>query len=227
MTVKMQPGEDQEIVSSLVRTEVILLGVGLVLLVMSALAVADGNVLDVERIAFRAVNGLPSLFYWPVWLVMQLGNGLAIAVVAAVALASRRFRLALGLAIAGLSVYWLAIVVKWLVHRPRPGALLADVHLRGVSASGNGYPSGHAAVASALAVIAWLWFGPRLRWTFVAAALVVCVGRVYVGAHLPLDVVGGAAMGVISGAFVGLLLHVRRHGHEDRRTRLAAGPASS
>jgi membrane-associated phospholipid phosphatase len=227
MTVKTQAGEDHETGSSLIRTEVTLLGVGLVLLVLSALAVADENVPDFERIIFRAVNGLPGLFYWPVGLVMQLGNGLAIAAVAIVALGSRRFRLAVGLGIAGLLVYGLAIVVKWLVHRPRPGALLADVHLRGAHAAGNGYPSGHAAVAFALAVIAWLWFGPRLRWAFLAAAVAVCVGRVYVGAHLPLDVVGGAAMGVISGAFVGLVLHVRRHGHEDRRARLAADPASS
>jgi membrane-associated phospholipid phosphatase len=153
---------------------------------------------------------------------MQFGNGLAIAVVAVVALAWRRFRLAVGLGIAGLSVYLLATVVKGLVNRPRPGALLADVHLRGSHATGNGYPSGHAAVGFALAVIAWLWFGPRLRWFFVAAAVGVAVGRVYVGAHLPLDVVGGAAMGMISGAFVGLLLRVRRHGHEHRQRRRPA-----
>ena len=106
--------------------------------------------------------------------------------------------------------------MKAIVDRQRPAQLLAAVHIRGAPATGNGYPSGHAAVAFALATIAWLWFGPRARWAFLAAAVVVCFGRMYVGAHLPLDVVGGAGLGVASGALVGLLLRVRHHGHQQR-----------
>jgi membrane-associated phospholipid phosphatase len=36
-------------------------------------------------------------------------------------------------------------------------------------------------------------------------AVFVCVARVYVGAHLPLDVVGGAALGLAAGTGVRLL----------------------
>ena len=44
---------------------------------------------------------------------------------------------------------------------------------------------------------AFLAFGAiGLVW---CAAFLVCLTRVYVGAHLPLDVVGGAAMGVVLG----------------------------
>lgn len=39
-----------------------------------------------------------------------------------------------------------------------------------------------------------------------AVAAVVAVARVYVGAHLPLDVVGGAGIGLTLGAAVHLLL---------------------
>ena len=203
--------------SSLIRVELALLVGGIALALCSGLPVSGGGVPAWEEAIFRAINDLPDFLYRPVWVLMQFGSFFAIAAVAVVALAARRFRLAIGLGIAGLSVYLLAQLLKQIVDRGRPAELLADVHIRGVAATGNGYPSGHAAVAFALATIGFLWFGPRVRWAFLAAAIVVCFGRVYVGAHLPLDVVGGAAIGVASGALVGLLLRVRHHGHQHRR----------
>ena len=37
-------------------------------------------------------------------------------------------------------------------------------------------------------------------------AVAVCLARVYVGAHLPLDIVGGAALGLAVGGAVRLML---------------------
>jgi membrane-associated phospholipid phosphatase len=42
-------------------------------------------------------------------------------------------------------------------------------------------------------------------WTVVALVL---IGRVYVGAHFPLDVTGGAAVGLVLGSLVNLALGV-------------------
>jgi undecaprenyl-diphosphatase len=201
---------------SLFRAELALLIAGLAVLLVTALAASGGDVAAWERSVFRAINDLPAFLYPPVWVVMQFGSFWAIVGGGVVALAFRRFRLAIGLAIAGVSVYLLAELLKAIVDRPRPAALLSDVHIRGAVPTGSGFPSGHASVACALAVIAWLWFGPRLRWAFIAAAVVVCFARIYVGAHLPLDVIGGAALGIASAALVGLTLRVRHHGRLHR-----------
>jgi membrane-associated phospholipid phosphatase len=211
---------------SLFRAELALLLSALVVLLITALAASGGDVAPWERGTFRTINDLPGFLYPPVWVVMQFGSFWAIVAVGAVALAFRRFRLAIGLAISGLSVYLLAELLKAIVDRPRPAALLRDVQIRGAAPTGAGFPSGHAAVSCALAMIAWLWFGPRLRWTFIGAAVIVCFARVYVGAHLPLDIIGGAALGLASGALVGLVLKVRHHGHQ-HRVRLRRGPASA
>ncbi len=208
---------------ALFRAELALLLVGAVVVLVTAFAAGGGDVAPWETSIFRAINDLPGFLYPPVWVVMQFGSFWAIVVVGIVALASRRFRLAIGLAIAGVSVYLLAELFKAIVDRPRPAALLTDVHIRGAMPTGNGFPSGHASVSCALAMIAWLWFGPRLRWISIVAAAVVCVARVYVGAHLPLDVIGGAALGIASGALVGLLLKVRHHGHLHRHGALPTG----
>ena len=56
-----------------------------------------------------------------------------------------------------------------------------------------------------------------MRWLIAALALgaVVLFGRMYVGAHLPLDIIGGAALGVIAGSVVNLVVRPRPAGHTD------------
>ena len=69
-----------------------------------------------------------------------------------------------------------------------------------------GYPSGHAAVAGALTVVVAAHLGRRWAVAALVLGVAVLLGRMYVGAHLPLDVVGGAALGAVSGSLVNLAI---------------------
>src|SRR6185503_3278681 len=101
-----------------------------------------------------------------------------------------------------------------MVGRGRPADLLDDVEQRGAHASGLGYVSGHSAVAFAVVTVAALWLAPKARTVLWILAAIVAFSRVYVGAHLPMDVVGGAALGAACGAVGRLLVGARRHGHQ-------------
>lgn len=150
-----------------------------------------------EQEAFRLVNDLPDALYPPTWPIMQFGALGAAPVTAAVALAAGHRPLAGRLVWGGTAAWVLAKVVKRVVRRGRPITLLAGVHTRGQEATGLGYLSGHAAVSTALAAAAWPHLGPGGRGATLGVVSVVGLSRVYVGAHLPLDVAGGAALGLL------------------------------
>ena len=179
---------------------------GAALLLLSALPVRADSISDLEADVFRLVNDLASLPFVVVWVPMQLGNFLVVPVAVLAAVVARRWRLALGLALAGGGVYALAKVVKRFVERGRPDSLLEDVLVRGATPHGLGFVSGHIGVVTALALVAFPWLPRWGRWALVAAVVAVFLSRMYVGAHLPLDMVGGAGLGLAVGAAVRLLL---------------------
>lgn len=183
-------------------------------LVLTAAFIDEAQVSGVEATVFRWFNDLPDFLFSVLWIFMQLGNLVVVPVAVIAALLLRRFRLAAALGLAGSLVWLLAKVVKQVVERGRPAELLNEVVLRNAPATGNGYVSGHAAVAFALAAVAAPYLGRRGRIAVWLLATLVCVGRVFVGAHLPLDVVGGAAFGFAIGSLVNLLLGVPGEHHK-------------
>ena len=194
------------------RHQLIVAVVAAVLLVVTTGA-ARAELTSLEVDVFRSVNELPQDLNTVVWPFMQYGTFVTIPVLALVALAFRRFHLALAMTLAGVGVYLLARVVKDVVERGRPGALLPGVEGREVfGAESLGFPSGHAAVAAALTVVVAAHLS--VRWMIMALVLgaIVLFGRIYVGAHLPLDVIGGAALGAVAGSVVNLLVPSRPPG---------------
>lgn len=159
-----------------------------------------------EATIFRAVNDLPNWLFPLVWIIMQAGNVLTVAVVSSIALVAGRVRLGVDLAVAGISAWLLATVIKEVVDRSRPAEILEDVIVRSAPRAGHGYVSGHASVAAALAAVVTPYLSRRWKVVVWLVATIVAFGRVYVGAHLPLDVLGGMAMGWALGSLVHVFL---------------------
>jgi membrane-associated phospholipid phosphatase len=176
-----------------------------------AVAVATGmaarrGVSAREARVFQAVNTLPDQANRAIWVPMQYGTFGTVPALATLALLRRHPRMAVALATAGTAAWFLAKAVKPLVGRSRPAGIVSEAIVRGTEEGDEGFPSGHAAVSAALTVVAWPYLPGRWKPLPAALAAAVPVARVYVGAHLPLDVIGGSALGVAVGFAVNVAL---------------------
>jgi membrane-associated phospholipid phosphatase len=160
-----------------------------------------------EEQVFRAVNRLTPSLRRLVWPVMQAGSLPAVAVAAVVA-RHRSRATAVALAISGTAAWGLCKAVKRIVGRGRPADHLDEVVVHGAAQQGGGFPSGHAAVATTLAAVGARLVAPPAVPVVWGSAAFVCAARTYVGAHLPLDVAGGAALGLSVGSTTNLVLDV-------------------
>jgi membrane-associated phospholipid phosphatase len=187
----------------------VVLVVGGATLVVTTAFLARRGVYGWEVTVFQAIDGLPDSLRTVLWVLNQYGTAVTIPVVTAAALLFRRWFLAIALAVSGVAVYLLARVIKEYVTRGRPAAILEGVVERETfSPDSLGYPSGHAAVAWAITIIVLAYMGRPWQIAAIVLAIVVPFVRMYVGAHLPLDLIGGAALGVMVASAVNLLLGV-------------------
>ena len=187
-------------------------GVALALLApvpVLGLLIAHTGLHRVDEGLFRAINGLgpgPEV----VWTVLDphTRNYILLIVLAVAAAAigrSRRVLEAFARVMASALVAWGLLEAIYAVYdraRPEETIEAADVSLNGHSwAHLNSFPSGHMAITAALAIATALAF-PRLRtalWVYVVA---VAFTRVLFGAHYPIDVLAGTALGAASALLV-------------------------
>jgi membrane-associated phospholipid phosphatase/MFS family permease len=192
---------------------------GLGMLLAWAVAAAFPLLAPVDEQLFLALNALGD---GPEWLYQGLDphsrNYLLLAATATVAVlaASRRLRFAAGALIAmvfaGVVADLVLEVLQLAVDRPRPEeALGADVlrsHGRHWSHIPS-YPSGHLIVTTALVSTAAA-LAPRLRPVLLVYLAAVAVTRITFGAHFPLDVLVGTALGWEVGLFTVAVMRAAR-----------------
>ena len=112
---------------------------------------------------------------------------------------------------------WTSMAIKALVHRPRPPLRYPEPKTLVPLPHDGSFPSGHAATSFAAATILSFAF-PKFAPALLILASAVAFSRVYVGVHYPLDVIGGAALGVLVATALRLLVRVQRRSPRARQT---------
>ena len=195
----------------MVLASVLLAGAGAVILVLSIVGARHERIPPREITVFRSINRLPNWLYPVLWLPMQLGN-LVVGCLAGITVAVIEGDL--GIAIGVVVATGMKLIVErvvrhevagYLTIRQRPGTSQAGAILRGdVPHAGPSFPSGHVILIAAIACIVAIAFPAGLVWIPWVLAALVAIGRVYVGAHNPLDVTSGFGAGMLIGG--GLLM---------------------
>ena len=208
--------------------------VAVVVAVGAGIIASSGEVPGWEEGIFHAVNDLPDWLEAPMW-VFQLAGLLLVPIgVAVVAAVFRKWWLVLALVLfVPLKLLVEKGVVKQLVERERPGTTICGYdasdpssfdptcgHFRGdVPLDGLSFVSGHAIIAWGVAALLWTVLPGRWRWVPVGIAMLNAIARVYLGAHNPLDVIGGGAIGIaIAAAWIVVIDLIRSSSHQPPAT---------
>jgi undecaprenyl-diphosphatase len=188
---------------------------GLALLVYSTAHARKPAIPPLEARVFHALNGLPDWLYWVLWLPMQLGN-LVVGTAAGlfVALGDRNLAVAVGVLLAMVLKLVVERVVRremadYLTVRQRPGTSEVGAILRGrdVPSAGPSYPSGHVILVAAVAAVVLPTLPAVWWWLPILLVALVMLGRVYVGAHNPLDVTAGLGAGLLLGGALAIFVN--------------------
>ena len=185
------------------RWYAIALGVSFIGLIVLALVVHSSktHLSGWETSLFHDLNNLPNSFKMTALVITMVGGSVWAAVASVlIASACRMWQLAWRLAAVIFGGYALDFILKQGIDRGRPADIIEEFHRRSVE-TGAGFPSGHTTIATVIALTLLPYLPKAWRWVVFVWVALVALSRIYLGVHLPLDVVGGFLVGLLVVSF--------------------------
>lgn len=192
------PQEEVEVESNIRVWWIVGVVSGLLLAAGSTYLVLRGMFVDLESRVFHFINNWPESYYQAFLVATISPESVWIPLAAVVAtFLLKMYRATWELAAATLAGYALVFLGKEFIGRARPEDFVDNPLVR-IAETGNGFPSGHTMIVTVVALVLLPYLPRFWRWLpLVLLVPVMALSRVYLGVHMPLDVVGGFAAGLL------------------------------
>jgi membrane-associated phospholipid phosphatase len=169
-------------------------------LIVLSLVWSAGQRLDTAIFSLLNIRGYrPKWLDNLMWITTQLGNFVTAALLTAIFYSLNNHRLAIEIILGTFTLWILVETIKALADRTRPFLTIVGARVIGWRERGLSFPSGHTAQTFFLVTLINRQFdlGTSGSLALYAIALLVGITRMYVGAHYPRDVIGGAILGTM------------------------------
>lgn len=192
------------------------LGLGLVLFVITVALSRGSDMAGWEISIFLAVYRLSDNLWIPFLFITQTGSIYMLGILLLIFLIKKKYHLVLRLLLTATLAYQLTGFAKDIWGRLRPHEILPGIYNLDYVVRGPGFPSGHTALATAMALVVGYYLPRKYQWIIPVWIVGVGLSRIFLGIHAPLDIVGGFAIGWIAYA---LFRHVRLQDIKFRKKR--------
>lgn len=98
--------------------------------------------------------------------------------------------------LAAIVAYAISEIVKHFYFDPRPFVINHLPIFTLTKPLDNSFPSGHTAIAFAIAITIWL-HNKKIGAVFLVVAIIIGLARVWANVHWPIDIAGGAILGTV------------------------------
>lgn len=172
---------------------------------------ASQPVTDGEASLFRMIFDIPTSWSG-IFKFLTYAGTLGVFFALVVLAIKKRSWLRLSFIIPGIALAYGAtyFIKEQIVSRARPPELFGIIPRDEIDTiARDGFPSGHVAVAALLTMLL-ISLIPQRKWRYglLIIPVLVGIGRIYVGEHMPLDVLGGLCIGIILNAFFESLVYM-------------------
>lgn len=158
--------------------------------------------MNIDLYFFNLINGLAGRWQWLDYLAMFFAQYLEYFLLLGLILFlvfnfKKYWKIAVQAVFASVFVRFVLVeIIRLMWFSPRPFVVLNFIPLIDKSASEASFPSGHASFYFALSTVVY-FYNKKLGILFYATSFLIGLARVFVGVHWPLDILAGAALGIL------------------------------